>query len=72
MADIKQAAKWLQEGKNVRRSSWTEYEWTGMLDGDDEDDPEARVALFYCETGQELVSAMFASDLLAEDWEIAE
>ena len=62
MADIKQAAKWMQEGKVVHRSSWGGspvklhvcYPWEKVRDD------------------QEKSSMFSAVELLAEDWEISE
>ena len=61
MADIKQAAKWMKEGKKVRRKVWADWypSWV-MQDGEVRmdgvvDDPVLAI-----------------SSLLADDWEIAE
>jgi hypothetical protein len=56
MADIKQAAKWMQEGKIVNRSG---EDWVAVGLGKKEDPLEVKVVLCLV-------------DLLAEDWEIAE
>ncbi len=63
MSDIKQAAKWIADGKVVRRSAW-EYEgkwdkWDGLRKG-------TRLNSLLGRTGLDL------EDLLAEDWEIAD
>jgi len=61
MADIKQAAKWMQDRKHVRRAGdEPKYVWErgrGIYRGN-EDEGE--------------VMAFTSADLLAEDWEIAE
>ena len=59
MADIKQAAKWMQEGKHVRREGRDKYVWErgrGIYIGS-EDEGE--------------VKAFTSADLLADDWELA-
>jgi hypothetical protein len=62
MADIKQAAKWLLEGKAVHRSSWG----------------ESKVKLHVCNAWEKVrddldrISDFTALELLADDWEIAE
>ena len=66
MADIQQAAKWMQEGKHVRRAGWYE----GIVMRRDLGD----VVIFYRqETALERakVLPMLAEHLLADDWEIA-
>ena len=61
MSDIKQAAKWLAEGKTVKRYSW----------GD------SPVRLHVCNPWEKVhddldrLADFTALDLLAEDWEIA-
>jgi hypothetical protein len=58
MADIKQAAKWMQEGKKVRRSTWEAgYCHAPHVKVIDEDDKK---------------TSFFVNELLADDWEIAE
>ena len=65
MADIKQAAKWMQEGKRVRRKGWLEEElYLYLPEGDDEawaEHPSYHYTADYT-----------MQDLLADDWEIAE
>jgi hypothetical protein len=64
MADIKQAAKWLSEGKIVRRNSeFGDSTVRYKYDGD----------WFVCYDGEtEFEEGMISlSDLLTDDWEIA-
>ena len=56
MADIKQAVKWMQKGKTVKR---TGEDWVAVGLGKKEDPMKVKVVLCLV-------------DLLAEDWEIAE
>lgn len=68
MADIKQAAKWMQEGKHVRRP-----EIAGCLYGDwDDKDLFTGFIGQITEEGHEYPWGMSLRDLLADDWEIAE
>lgn len=65
MADIKMAAKWMQEGKHVRRSGWDEKcpnwfaDWNENIELDGRERVANDVFLECC-------------DILADDWEIAE
>ena len=66
MADIKQAAKWMQEGKRVKRISFPRmYPWE--IDGDS----NLSAIQSVMEDGY-ADSLLTTDDLLAEDWEIAE
>lgn len=68
MADIKQAAKWMQEGRKVRRStrSFIWQDWKGRKR------PYA-VRLIRRADGINIHAANFGiEDILADDWEIAE
>jgi hypothetical protein len=75
MADIKQAAKWLMEGRRVRRPHWEDFLGVEFGFADDEqilwhcdhltDDGEP------CELEGDTYEAELA-DLLAEDWELVE
>jgi len=56
MADIKQAAKWMLEGKTVKR---TAEKW--VVDGLGKREDIHRVKVVLC-----------FDDLLADDWEVAE
>jgi len=62
MADIKQAAKWMQEGKEVHRATWG----------------TSPVRLHICKPTAKVHDDLdrkadfTALELLAEDWEIAE
>lgn len=62
MADIKQAARWMQEGKLVRRGDWeAKY---GVIN---------KAFLIRWVNGDKNATAPFSVyDLLADDWEIAE
>ena len=64
MADIKQAAKWLREGKTVRRTA-NNYELYAHNGRED--------SIVFHERNQAVDTAVFLiGDLLAEDWEIAQ
>jgi hypothetical protein len=66
MADIKQAAKWLQQGKKVRRSSWGFADFCLITveidDGTNHIEPFDEIWTMHWEP----------EDFLAEDWEIKE
>lgn len=64
MADIKQAAKWMQEGKRVKRPAW-------IPDGIKCEDPLENQfsSIVWADDG--MLVDMSPKDLLAEDWEIA-
>lgn len=62
MADIKQAAKWMQEGKHVESFSARRSSGIHARDLDGE--------LFAVKTGIRI--KLTIDDLLADDWEIAE
>ena len=70
MADIKQAAKWMREGKIVRRSDFPDCEYRV--------DPKSNWdAIMYRSpriAGSEFVrmATTHTADLLADDWEIAD
>ena len=66
MADIKKAAKWLQEGKQVRRPTCDQKSFFYTNEGCD--------FIHYSSTllGINISDALETSDLLADDWEIAE
>jgi hypothetical protein len=61
MADIKQAAKWMQDGKRVRRTLWGNSESIGpqsyRQDVVDQDGERTR---------------FLVDDLLADDWQLAD
>ena len=63
MADIKQAAKWMQEGRTVKRSS-TERYWCVPWE------PHRFSYSVCCADGGE--HTLDFSDLLADDWELAD
>lgn len=69
MADFMQAGKWVAEGKQAKRSTWTHNSRIGQMT-----DAKSLVALFWndgkrkCE--EEFVLSL--SDFFADDWEIAE
>jgi hypothetical protein len=64
MASIQQAAKWMQQGKRVRRSAWDKGEFiVRKYSSDDEGDI----------SGADGFSVtLLLGSLLAKDWEIAE
>lgn len=64
MADIKQAAKWMREGKRVRRNGWHHCyrEERGQIVDDGLGHTDYQ--------GYEIDTC--TSDLLADDWEIAD
>lgn len=67
MADIKQAAKWLQEGEKIQRVQYAGYVW--VLDGRLRPrmiDPTKSDGSF------DLTETMTAGDLIADDWEIVD
>lgn len=66
MAQIKQAAKWLADGKKVRRAAWSNTDYRLVIDGMDK-------SSVICVEGNELdpIAAFDVNDLLAEDWELA-
>jgi hypothetical protein len=65
MANIIQAAKWLQEGKQIRRSNWV---LSSVY--------ELRCGALCWISGEKAVPAarlrITAEELLADDWEVAE
>lgn len=62
MADIKQAAKWLAEGKSIRRPDWFEgCNYHTSPNG-------GRIHLFWPDESSDL--SLWPFDLLAEDWEL--
>lgn len=66
MADIKQAAKWMAQGKRVKRSLWLRDQRIGCAQSE-------CIELFYTD-GIRKVHEPFVlmnSDLLTDDWEIA-
>jgi hypothetical protein len=68
MADIKQAAKWLEEGKQVRRSTWLHNSRIGRTG------KSPLLSLFWDDGSVQCVGQFLLaiSDLTTEDWEIAE
>jgi hypothetical protein len=63
MADIKQAASWMQEGKQVARKSWA-----GTILPRRQSEGEHSIV---CGRGSSVSFAHFyPSDLLADDWEV--
>jgi hypothetical protein len=64
MANIQQAAKWMQEGKKVTRPAafdcYIGLKWNGLLIAYDDEGTDF---------GSDVISA---DDLLAEDWEVVE
>ena len=70
MADIKQAAMWLREGKNVRRRSWLNKEYSLYSTGPNFD---SRIC---CQEEEEDADNddvdLAPSDLDAQDWEVVD
>ena len=64
MANILQAAKWMQEGKRVRRPQW-------IPDGVRSEEPVTNQfsAIVWADDGR--LADIGCVDLLADDWEIA-
>lgn len=66
MADIKQAAKWMDDGKKTRRASWPERDRAFFR-------VNGRYKLIMRQQGRGAYEwEMIGQDLLADDWEIAE
>lgn len=65
MADIKQAARWMQESKPVKRAPW--FKSTALETAPSTDD-----CVWQTENGAaHIVPQLRVADLLADDWEIA-
>lgn len=64
MACIKQAAKWMKEGKTVRRASLPYWELRFIRGTHDLD--------FLSAVDSKYTTELTAQDLCSEDWEIAE
>ena len=62
MADIKQAVKWMQEGKRVRRSVWPSGESIQFEDG----------GFGFIDSSHGLQVDLCAESLLADDWQLAD
>jgi hypothetical protein len=61
MADIKQAAKWMNDGHNVTRPGMKGWFAT-----------DSRDYVFYVDpSGRELTDQLDTHDILSDDWEIA-
>jgi hypothetical protein len=69
MADIKQAAKWMEQGKKVRRKGWRNPKAGYFLA-----DSEGSIFAYGAATEYELAPWKITQlvTLLADDWEIAE
>jgi hypothetical protein len=66
MASIQQAAKWMQEGKSVRRASW--FEFNNLQTFKTTED-----VIWQTEHGTSAtVPQLRTTDVLAEDWELAD
>jgi hypothetical protein len=61
MADVKQAAKWMQEGKKVHREFWAKSAFI-----------RATPSGFFRDDRGEEASWLMVEDLLAEDWAVFE
>lgn len=71
MADIKQAGKWLEEGKTVRRSTWLHRAYIGPQSGP----LSGKLIGLYWQEGPVKHEGEFVlsiSDLTTDDWELAE
>ena len=65
MADIKQAAKWLEQGLPVKRHIWSNDTWIRFV-------REELNIMVFPETNHSHVFVFSLVDLIAEDWELAE
>ena len=63
MADIKQAAEWMREGKKVRRSPWVPESVFCMMEDE---------GLQWLYGKEALPLRVTMEELLADDWRIAE
>jgi hypothetical protein len=63
MADIKQAAEWMREGKRVRRAALVN--WVLRID-------KVRGGALKLRSETGYLAKINAQDLLADDWEIAD
>lgn len=61
MSDIRQAAKWLQEGKKVRRASWNEGFYL-----------RERPSGFLADERGKPADWLMVEDLVADDWVVFE
>ena len=66
MADVIQAAKWMDQGGTVTRHDGYLYR------GDEIEDGLTSIVCVDEDTGEELLNTMFTDDLLADDWELAD
>lgn len=69
MADIKQAAEWLKEGKSVRRSSWRNVRYEISSGGPNYQDT---ISGYDTEEAGADESFFRPDDFQGDDWEIAE
>jgi len=70
MADIKQAAEWMQGGATVRRKAWHPDCPSWWLEDDAQVDEEW-TAIVAKEPKPNYPDLLCVGDLLADDWEIA-
>ena len=66
MADIKQAAIWMEQGKSVTRGDGY------VLCAIDQGEGNFSVSCFYEDSVEELFHTVFTDDILAYDWEITD
>jgi hypothetical protein len=66
MADIRQAARWMDEEKSVRRRDWSSLVRISIHLG------LLKIMLTYADSEESLAAWFSLEDLLADDWEIAE
>ncbi len=73
MADIKQAAKWIQEGKDARRRAWHPNVPAWTLEDDAMTDEEW-TSITQRHDGKHNMKCdlLCIGDLLADDWELPE
>jgi len=73
MADIKQAAKWMQEGKSVRRASWPDGELAVYTELSDTQMTMVitKPRIFAQVLPVTKILSIRLESILADDWEIA-
>jgi hypothetical protein len=64
MASIQQAARWMRQGKHVRRPKWPPLYWWRIA-------KSFPVVQLHSPNGDTQDAMMGADELLADDWEIA-
>jgi hypothetical protein len=73
MADIKQAAKWMQKGKQVRRSQWAQLRLKAAI-GAEKDFVDRGICrgTVIDAVMPRINDPLEIDDLLADDWELAD